>query len=78
MLMVNLIDHQLFLSNCSKHFCKIQGLFRNCLCFFTTMFILKISHFFPNTFKYFSGISFQFENFESANLLTHDAFNDIK
>jgi hypothetical protein len=33
---------------------------------------------FQNTFKYFSGISFQFENFESANLLTHDAFKDIK
>jgi hypothetical protein len=43
-----------------------------------SMFILKISHIFPNTFKYFSGISFQFENFESANLLTHDAFKDIK
>jgi hypothetical protein len=42
-------------------------LFRNCLCFFTSMFILKISHIFPNTFKYFSGINFQFENFESAN-----------
>jgi hypothetical protein len=32
--------------------------------FFTSMFILKISHIFPNTFKYFSGISFQLENFE--------------
>ena len=42
------------------------------------MFILKISHIFPNTFKYFSGINFQFENFESANLLTHDAFKVAK
>jgi hypothetical protein len=41
-------------------------------------FVKKISHIFPNTFKYFSGINFQFENFESANLLTHDAFKDIK
>ena len=77
MLMVNLIDHHLFLSNWSKHLCKIRGYYLETVCFFTSMFILKISHIFPNTFKYFSGISFQFENFESANLLTHDAFKDI-
>jgi hypothetical protein len=34
------------------------------------MFILKISHIFPNTFKCFSGINFQFETFESANLVS--------
>jgi hypothetical protein len=41
---------------------------------------IKNKPIFPNTFtgKYFSGISFQFENFESTNLLTHDAFKYIK
>ena len=34
--------------------------------------------FFPNTFIYFSGISFQLENFELVNLLIHDAFKDVK
>jgi hypothetical protein len=39
---------------------------------------IKISQLADDTTLYFNSKNNQFENFESANLLTHDAFKDIK
>jgi hypothetical protein len=43
-----------------------------------SIFILKISQFFPNLSKYFLGITFQFDFFELSSLLTHDTLSDLK
>jgi hypothetical protein len=43
-----------------------------------SIFILKISQFFPNLSKYFLGITFQFDVFELSSLLTHDTLSDLK
>jgi hypothetical protein len=43
-----------------------------------SIFILKISQFFPNLSKYFLGITFQFDVSELSSLLTHDTLSDLK
>jgi hypothetical protein len=43
-----------------------------------SIFILKISQFFPNLSKYFLGITFQFDVSELSSLLTNDTLSDLK
>jgi hypothetical protein len=39
---------------------------------------IKISQFFPNSSKYFLGITFQFDVFQLSSLSTHDTLSDLK